>query len=721
MSSTALAPRAPLAPGLPLFGSALDAYRDPCRLFHRCYERSGPVFRVRYPGRELLVLAGPEANALFAGDSGERFDTAATYRRVSRELGTTQYPSPHDGEPHRVWRQRLAPSFSAPALEPFLPKVAEHVLSVARAWTPGSRPLSASVGPLVADAAAIATCNRPLGAALASDGALYGTMIGMVGVGGAFPEFTLYTPPVQRAKRRLLAFAREVLEHHRSQPPTLRRDPDYFDALLAIEGEAAGRLPPEALAALALLPMKNAGIYLYRLVSFVLWELLARPEWMAAAREEADHAFAAGLPNGAALASMERLSRVVHECLRLYPMAIALPRVVRAPFEFSGFAFAPGQEVYFAGPVTHYLPACFTEPERFDPNRFLPGRDEHKRPHTFAPFGLGPHACMARGFSLALSTLVVAALIHALELAPVEAGSPPPVKGLPVPIPEARFALDVRGVRRAERVKRRESPSAAVPALAALTAEEQRAVAQGLRDVRLEPGTVLYMEGEPAEHLYVVREGSVELLADGRVHAKLGKGAHFGDIGLFQGSKRPTGARVAGTAPARLITVSREAAGLLAMNGERSLTEIVALIQRRQVVGRLAAALPNLKVERLARLGADGDSVRLPPGAVVCREGDPSTQFWVLAEGAVEVVKAGAPGDGVVARLEAPDCFGEIGLLERVPRTATVRVASGRPALLIAFGERAFTVLAADSTGTGADLIRLATDRLQALSDATES
>ena len=59
---------------------------------------------------------------------------------------------------------------------------------------------------------------------------------------------------------------------------------------------------------------------------------------------------------------------------------------------------------------------------------------------------------------------------------------------------------------------------------------------------------------------------------------------------------------------------------------------------------------------------------------MLIREGADADDFFVLIAGTVEVL---APGEAGVERslrmLEPPDYFGELGLLERRPRTATVK------------------------------------------------
>jgi predicted MFS family arabinose efflux permease len=79
--------------------------------------------------------------------------------------------------------------------------------------------------------------------------------------------------------------------------------------------------------------------------------------------------------------------------------------------------------------------------------------------------------------------------------------------------------------------------------------------------------------------------------------------------------------------------------------------------------------LPLPAIEQLAR---GLEPVRVPAGQAVFRQGDPADRFYVIETGAADVV-----GDGhLVTTLGPGDGFGEIALLRRVPRTATVRAAT---------------------------------------------
>ena len=55
----------PLAPGLPVLGSALPLAQNVAHFLTKQYRQLGPVFRVRALNREMVVLAGVEANLFF--------------------------------------------------------------------------------------------------------------------------------------------------------------------------------------------------------------------------------------------------------------------------------------------------------------------------------------------------------------------------------------------------------------------------------------------------------------------------------------------------------------------------------------------------------------------------------------------------------------------------------------------------------------------------------
>ena len=82
----------------------------------------------------------------------------------------------------------------------------------------------------------------------------------------------------------------------------------------------------------------------------------------------------------------------------------------------------------------------------------------------------------------------------------------------------------------------------------------------------------------------------------------------------------------------------------------------------------------------LAKLAALATPVDFPPGHVIARQGEIGTGFFLIVSGEVRVVRDGA----VVARLGPGEFFGELSVLDRMPRNATVSAEEATSCLALA-------------------------------------
>ncbi|HUB68120.1 MAG TPA: cyclic nucleotide-binding domain-containing protein [Candidatus Methylacidiphilales bacterium] len=100
-----------------------------------------------------------------------------------------------------------------------------------------------------------------------------------------------------------------------------------------------------------------------------------------------------------------------------------------------------------------------------------------------------------------------------------------------------------------------------------------------------------------------------------------------------------------------------------------------------------APFLTGLNAEALALLG-EKDAVRdFAPGDIIVREGDAGHSLFIIMEGDVEVIKnLGAPHSALLARLHAGTFFGEMCVVDPVPRAATVRAISAVKVIEITSG-----------------------------------
>lgn len=87
--------------------------------------------------------------------------------------------------------------------------------------------------------------------------------------------------------------------------------------------------------------------------------------------------------------------------------------------------------------------------------------------------------------------------------------------------------------------------------------------------------------------------------------------------------------------------------------------------------------------KQLAFIATQVEELDFAAGHVLCRQGESGGEFFVIVSGTAEVQRDGRS----VRQLEAGDFFGEIALLDRGPRTATVVATSAMRCLVLAHGQ----------------------------------
>jgi CRP-like cAMP-binding protein len=84
----------------------------------------------------------------------------------------------------------------------------------------------------------------------------------------------------------------------------------------------------------------------------------------------------------------------------------------------------------------------------------------------------------------------------------------------------------------------------------------------------------------------------------------------------------------------------------------------------------------GLKPDALRDLAGHITEASFPAGALVFQEGEPGSELFVIHTGRVEVIKhLGVSRETTLAKLKPGDFFGEMAVIERVARSASVRAA----------------------------------------------
>ena len=116
--------------------------------------------------------------------------------------------------------------------------------------------------------------------------------------------------------------------------------------------------------------------------------------------------------------------------------------------------------------------------------------------------------------------------------------------------------------------------------------------------------------------------------------------------------------------------------------------------------------LSHYSKRELGRVAAIADEIDLPEGKVLTREGERGRELVILLEGTAEVRKGGRK----INTLGPSDFLGEIALISRLPRTATVTTTSPVRALVV--NDRDFRSVLTRSLETQLKLLDALAERL---------
>jgi cytochrome P450 len=426
-------------------GNALSLFRDPLPLFVNMYQTAGPIFRVRAPGRNYTVLAGPEATLFLAQGGEEYLSSREVFSKAMSELRTENFIAALEGEAHQHQRKILKPGLSREAVNRYIPKMLQAAGQIARAWEPGQRvKIKPTMQLLVSQQLGLAMTNHAPGERFKDAVIFAETLIG-AGVAGTWPAIMLRRPTYRAAKKRVVALMRQLIEERRAQGLDAQNEaePDLLDALLAARDLEGKPLTEIDMIVGAQLPYIAGMDTAAATAAFMLYELLKRPALLDQVTAEVDEAFRDGLPTAQAFRQMPTLHAAAMETFRLHPVVSAAPRYAKRPFEFQGYRIEPGEPLLISTTTAHFLPRFFPDPYTFDIARYSEPRNEHRQPGAFAPFAAGPHTCVASGVAEAVVMTTIAALLRTVRLE-----LDPPTYTLktainPLPGPEGKFRVRV--------------------------------------------------------------------------------------------------------------------------------------------------------------------------------------------------------------------------------------------------------------------------------------
>ena len=122
-------------------------------------------------------------------------------------------------------------------------------------------------------------------------------------------------------------------------------------------------------------------------------------------------------------------------------------------------------------------------------------------------------------------------------------------------------------------------------------------------------------------------------------------------------------------------------------------------------------AFAGMSTAEIAELLSSAEKCSYAPMNEIVTEGNVGQHMYLIISGEAKVTKQGREGGVELARLAAADSFGEMSLIDQVPRSATVIAVS--PCLLVRLSEKSLEVRPEIAAKIYLNLARILASRLR--------
>jgi retinoid hydroxylase len=377
------------------------------------YQEHGPIFRTTFLNSDVVYLVGPEANRFVLSSQRLLFshhEGWGKFGRIVDAFGNGVLTM--DGEEHAAHRRIMNPAFTMQYMDRYLPIMNRIVRQRLDSWSgrdsidiyEEGRVITFSV---VAEALA--------GLSSADEIQRFGQLFAALGKLARFAddpdEFQRGVAPLREQQQALM---QTRIDELRACPAD-----DALGLLIqARDGDGCPLTEDQLLGHVNILLVAGYETTT-SLVAWLAYLLSEHPAFTERLIEEQRQVL--GPESDPTLEDLKRMTLLdcaMNEALRLFSPVSTGARGAAEDLVFHGYHVPAGTKVCYSIAATHLLPELWTEPLRFDPERFAPPREEHKRvPYSFVGFGGGPRICIGANFAQVETKLLFSHLLRRYRLA----------------------------------------------------------------------------------------------------------------------------------------------------------------------------------------------------------------------------------------------------------------------------------------------------------------
>ena len=401
--------------GVPWFGSYFSVLSDPIRLFCDGRDRYGDIVRYRFGPFRFVVVNDPDAIQHLFVKNHRNYTKSRSYAGLRLVMGNGLVTS--EGEFWRRQRKLSQPAFHRQRLAKLVDKMVECTNEMLDDWDRRASP-EIDVHEQMMRLTLRIVGHSLFSTELSHDAGELGPAITIAmrranKYAEAAVRLPLWLPtPLNlrfaKARGLLDATIQRIIDERRAHGRDMG---DVLSMLMAATDESGEERMTDQQLRDEVMTLFLAGHETIATAMSWTWKLLSEhPEAATRLREEARSVLGGSAPTFESLAKLEYTGRVVDEAMRLYPPVWIFERAAIDDDEIAGFHIPKQTIVGVCTWALHRHPALWNDPQRFDPDRFLPENSADRHKYAYLPFGAGPRICIGNNFALMEAKVLLATM-----------------------------------------------------------------------------------------------------------------------------------------------------------------------------------------------------------------------------------------------------------------------------------------------------------------------
>ena len=386
----------------PLLGHLWEFQKDPVAMLARGARERGELFQFRLGPRDFVLFSGPEAHDAYFKAPNEQLDAKSVYQFTVPIFGQGVA---YDVSPELMTEQLgfLFPALRESSMRRFVDIMFEEINLFADSLGDGGElDLPVAMNELTVNIASRCFLGEEVRNEVDTGfaAAYHDLQKGINTLGFFLPR--LPTPGHRsrdRARRKVVEIFSGIMNERRragSEPE------DFMQALMRARYQNGRVLTDDEITGI-LLTVLFAGQHTSAvLATWTGLELSGANAYLERVRDELAQIYEnENTLTFAGLKQQSVLENAVRECERLHPPLILLIRKALQPMQYGESTVPAGTLAMVSPAVAHRLPHIFSDPDRFNPDRFAPPANEGKQyQHALIGFGGGKHRCMGKNFAI---------------------------------------------------------------------------------------------------------------------------------------------------------------------------------------------------------------------------------------------------------------------------------------------------------------------------------